>query len=90
MTGSAVISAGKTDASGKFSVMGTNGQVGAVPGKYKVVLSIIAPPPSPEDREKYQGQSPVEAPFPKEYLSSATSPKDVEVTNQPVTLDLKL
>ncbi len=90
-----ILSAGKTDAAGRFAVVGTNGHKGAVPGKYKVVLARTnTPPPSSTTAASHDqsGAPPQQAdlPFPAEYSSVTTSPKPVEITNQAVTLDLKL
>ncbi len=89
-----MISSGKTDASGRFAVVGTNGQKGAVPGKYKVVLARAgsAAPSSPASHGQDGGPPRQDAslPFPKEYSDLATSPRTVDVSNQAITLDLKL
>ncbi len=81
-------STGRTDAEGKFTLYCTNGQKGAVPGKYKIVLAIDAKPP--ESGKTYTGPKTEQIPFPKEYSSASTSPRLIEVTNQPVTVDLAI
>lgn len=85
-----IISTGKTDKSGRFNVMGSNGQPGCAPGKYKVVLAV--PTAAPEPGKAHNGAPPEAAalPFPTEYSSAATSPKSLDVTDKAVTLDLSL
>jgi hypothetical protein len=85
-----IISGGKTDAAGKYSVTGTNGVAGAVAGKYKVVLNVAGTAPAPGQAHDGQTAPVVTAPFPEEYNSSATSPKSVEVVDKAVTLDISL
>lgn len=100
------ISAGKTDASGKFTLVANNGKPGAAKGKYRVVLSKTsfssASAPvgqmSPEDYKKAMGtKGPPSAnkqkdalPFPQEYAKAESSPKEVDVADKPLTLELKL
>jgi len=110
LTENAVYSAGKTDASGKFSVVAGNGNPGAAKGKYKVVLSKVAAAApgdnlSPEQvkkaTEEYKkatgdkppgqpGENTASLPFPKDYAKAETSPKEVDVVDKPVTLELSL
>jgi hypothetical protein len=94
MSMGSIISSGKTNDSGKFSLSGTNGVAGAVAGKYKVVLAAPAAPPaagaSHSGPPAAPGAAAANLPFPAEYASGPTSPKTVEVTNQAVTLDLAL
>jgi hypothetical protein len=86
---------GKTDATGKFTII-TNGDKGANPGKYKVVLTTQSAAAntggaySLEEAMKQSGQyaktggppKPAALPFPVEWGSATTSPKDVEVKKE--------
>ena len=92
---------GKTDAEGKFTII-TNGDKGANPGKYKVVLSVPSLQQtgeySLEAATKMSGQfaktgGPPKAsapPFPPEWGGPQTSPKEVEVTKQPLHIKIDI
>ena len=93
---------GRTDAEGKFMIR-TNGDKGANPGKYKVVLGTGADdsaskgPMSVEDASKMSGQyvkskgiPTATLPFPKEWASAKTSPKEIEVVKGPVTVNIDI
>lgn len=93
---------GKTDAEGNFEIR-TNGDKGAPTGKFKVVLLSAASissagPMSVEDATKMSGQyiatggppKAVKPPFPPDWGSAATSPKEVEVENEPVTINIEI
>jgi hypothetical protein len=91
---------GMTNADGKFTIQ-TNGADGAQAGKYKVVLLASSGAPtgqmSVEEATKMSGQfagsrgpAPATSPFPKEWESAATSPKEIEVTNEPVTVKIEI
>jgi hypothetical protein len=95
---------GNTDAEGKFTIR-TNGDKGAISGKYKVVLlkgTAKATQDTIEDAMKKQEEmmqrmkqgaaatvAPAD-PFPKEWADASTSPKEVEVGNQPVTINIDI
>lgn len=90
-------SAGLTDAQGRFTVTAQNGEAGAVAGKHKVVLSGGATSgDAAGSTPAYMqggsatptrgGGSPTmpsapQAPYPTEYASADTTPKEVEVTS---------
>jgi hypothetical protein len=88
-----------TDAEGKFMIR-TNGDKGANPGKYKVVLGSSKPATGPVTLEeatamsgqyaKTGGIPKVELPYPAEWASEKTSPKEVEVTDQPVVINIDI
>jgi len=85
--------AGKTDATGAFKIIATNGQEGAVVGKYKVILNKS----SGMDAAQYSGGAggaggppKVELPFPAEYSTAGTTPKEIEITNKKETLTIEL
>jgi len=92
---------GKTDAEGKFTII-TNGDKGANPGKYKVVLSTQTVAQtgeySLEEAMKQSGQyaktggppKPTAPPFPPEWGGAQTSPKEVEVTKQPLHIKIDI
>jgi hypothetical protein len=95
---------GNTDAEGKFTIR-TNGDKGAVSGKYKVVLSTGSAKQEQdtiEDAIKKQqemmqrmkqgmtGPVATTSPFPKEWADASTTPKEVEVGTQPVTVDIDI
>jgi len=83
--------AGKTDASGQFKVTATNGTAGAVAGKYKVVLQKTGGMDASQYTNPGAGGPPkVTLPFPAEYAAAATTPKEIDVGNAAVTLDLAL
>jgi len=75
---------------------GSEGKLGLMPGKYKVVLAQMAS----ADSAKYSGgggggnssSAPTapEASFPKEYLAVETSPKEVEVKPQANIIDISI
>lgn len=65
---------GMTDETGKAILVATANAEGAVPGKYKVVLSAVT------SAEAYSGNRPPENPIPSEWQSASTSPKEVEIT----------
>lgn len=99
LTSKARPGSGTTDAEGKF-VIRTNGDKGATAGKFKVVLGTGAQPPkqmSLEEATKMSGQyaksggiPQVKPPFPKEWADPKTSPKEVEVTNQAVVVNVDI
>jgi hypothetical protein len=93
-----------TDAEGNFTIR-TNGDKGAASGKYKVVLSTGAAKAEQDTMEdamkkqeammqrmKQGATAPAAptSPFPKEWTEATTSPKEVEVGNQPVTIDIDI
>lgn len=87
-----------TDADGKF-VIRTNGDKGANPGKYKVVLGNAKPagPVSLEEATRMSGQytktngiPKVELPYPTEWTTEKTTPKEVEVANQAVVINIDI
>ena len=92
---------GKTDAEGKFTIL-TNGDKGATAGKYKVVLGSpsLAPsgPVSVEEATKMSGQyaksggppAPVTLPYPLEWASATTSPKEVDVVDKPLEIKIDI
>ncbi|MBS0263204.1 MAG: hypothetical protein JSS02_14765 [Planctomycetes bacterium] len=106
---------GKTDAEGKFTIA-TNGDKGANPGKYKVVLidgaamaasnqsqGMGGKQISTEEASKMSGEMAMkimqqgkaamtvpEPPFPKEWGDAKTSPKEVEVTNAAITINIDI
>ena len=93
---------GKTDGEGKFMIR-TNGDKGANPGKYKVVLgtgvddAASKGPVSIEEASKMSGQFaktrgiPQQTlPFPKEWASAKTTPKEVEVVKGPITVNIDI
>lgn len=94
--GSAQMATGRVDASGRFAlVTGNKGLKGAMPGKYKVVLTPYEESSMEADAARYtsgkgKSPSPPKASFPKEYLAPDTSPKEVEVKPGPNTIDLAL
>jgi hypothetical protein len=87
-----------TDAEGKF-VIRTNGDKGANPGKYKVVLGSSQPsgPVTLEEATKMSGQyaksggiTKVTLPYPSEWAAEKTTPKEVDVTDQPLVIDIDI
>jgi hypothetical protein len=96
---------GLTDAEGKFTIL-TNGDKGATAGKFKVVLlssavSKSTGPMSVEEATKLSGEytqqiaqgkrpEPPALPFPKEWADATTTPKEVEVVNQPVIIKIDI
>ncbi|HEY0984295.1 hypothetical protein [Schlesneria sp.] len=85
-------SSGITDASGNFKMTASNGHAGAAKGKYKVVLG-YAPKMSQEEQAKAamrKGPPKVDLPFSKDYVSTRTTPKEVEVTDKTPAIELKL
>jgi len=91
-----------TDAEGKF-VIRTNGDKGANAGKYKVVLGTSPTATTPnkqmtvEEATKMSGEyaktrgiPTVTLPYPKEWGSPATTPKEVEVTSAPVVVNIDI
>lgn len=102
LTSKAKPGAATTDAEGKF-VIRTNGDKGANPGKYKVVLGTSGAAANPnkqvtlEEATKMSGQYaktrgiPVETlPYPKEWGTAATTPKEVEVTDKAVVVNIDI
>lgn len=94
--------AATTDADGKF-IIRTNGDKGANTGKYKVVLGTSSAATNPnkqvtvEEATKMSGQyaktrgmPTVTLPYPKEWGAASTTPKEVEVTNQPVVVNIDI
>jgi hypothetical protein len=91
--------AGTTDASGAFTLTyGTIGKSGAVPGKYKVVLTggttapASAPPGQPTGSYGGgQNAAPkLDTPFDAKWSSHETSPMEVEVKSGMAPLDIKV
>lgn len=92
---------GKTDAEGKFEIR-TNGDRGATVGKFKVVLRSAASAPtgpvSIEEATKMSGQyaktmgppKPTSLPYPVEWGSPTSSPKEVEVVDKPVIVNIDI
>lgn len=87
-----------TDAEGKFEIR-TNGDKGMNPGKYKVVLGSTKPagPVTVEEATKMSGQyartggaPKEELPYPAEWAAEKTTPKEVEVTDQPVVIGIDI
>lgn len=90
-----------TDKDGKF-VIRTNGDKGANPGKYKVVLgssnaSTPTGPVSLDEATKMSGQyaktrgiPKVELPFPPEWGGEKTTPKEIEVADKPVEINIDI
>lgn len=93
---------GKTDKDGMFTIL-TNGEKGATAGTFKVVL--LAPTPaaptgqmSVEEATKMSGQyvasggPPRETtlPFPAEWADPGKTPKELEVVDKPVTLNIEI
>jgi len=62
VSNSTISSAGKTDASGRFSVVANNGKPGAVKGKYKLVLSMAEADKSKMTPEEYKKATEKSAP----------------------------
>lgn len=77
---------------GEFELASMKGKAGAAAGKYKVTFSVaVADPNSEASRQaameamKSGGRPPEvakEPPFPKEYNSFTTSPKEVEISKE--------
>jgi hypothetical protein len=85
-------SSGMTDAEGSFKLTASNGKSGVALGSYKVVLG-YTPQLTQEEQAKMsmrKGPPKIEYPFPKEYAQSASSPKQVEITNKNPPLQLEL
>jgi len=94
-------SAGTTDGTGAFTLTyGTQGKKGAVPGKYKVVLTGGGTAPTPGTASApstgYGGggktnSAPVlETPYDKKWGSYESSPMEVEVKSGMAPLDIKI
>ena len=70
---------------GSFKVFtGREGKPGAVPGKYKVVLTFIGAATTDiykTDKSESSAAPKVTLPFPEKYQNAATSDKEVEITN---------
>lgn len=89
---------GVTGADGKF-VVSTNGRLGAMPGKYKVVLMAAAKsgPTTIKDLEqisgagvKTKGMPKLKTPFPESWTRPETTPLEHEVVDKSTTLDINL
>jgi hypothetical protein len=85
---------GKLDANGQFTLADpTDGKPGAAPGKYKVTFTL-----APEAAKKAMesggaggpGYAAAAAPFPSEYATASTSPKEVEIKAEENTLNIEL
>lgn len=88
---------GTTGADGKF-VVSTNGRLGAMPGKYKVVLMTAKSEPTTiKDLEqisgagaKIKGMPKPKTPFPESWTRAETTPLEHEVVDKSTTLDINL
>lgn len=90
---------GKTDDDGKYQIR-TNGDKGANSGTYKVVLGNAVEQSGPVTLEeatrmsgqysKTNGPPKPTYPFPKEWASAKTTPKEVEVTDEPQIVDIDI
>lgn len=84
---------GVVKADGTYSLLtGAQAKPGAIPGKYKVVLT--ADLSKVDMSAAYSGAKgppkPPESPVPKEYDSPKTSPKEVDVKPQSNTIDIDI
>lgn len=82
---------------GSFELFaGSQGAKGAVPGKYKVVLTQKQPEMSPEEAAKQYGQGaggppkPAALSFPEKYTQATTSDKEVEVKAGPNDIKIEI
>lgn len=90
--------AGKTDASGNYSIINADGRTGSVPGNYKLVLKAVTDGSSQATADMYSkstgapgtNPAPTDAPFPIEYSEAAKTPKEVTVEAKPNVFDLAL
>ena len=88
---------GITGTDGKFTVS-TNGKLGAMKGKYKVVLMMATTKPQTmQDLEKLSGAGvktggmpKTKTPFPESWTRPETSPMQHEVVDKSTTVDIKL
>ena len=87
---------GKTGSDGSYSLSDSADQSsGALPGKYKVVLALAGDAFQKQMMASMtapgQGGPPqITTPFPKEYQSAETSPKEVEVKAESNTIDITI
>lgn len=88
---------GITGADGRF-IVSTNGKLGAVPGKYKVVLGAVSlKPMTLEDHAKIsgagtktRGMPKPPQPFPDAWTNPKTSPLEHEVTTSATDLPIEI
>jgi hypothetical protein len=83
---------GELGADGSYTLTGNDGAAGAAPGKYKVTftLPLEAAKAAMTAGDGEPGSEVAASPFPKEYASAETSPKEVEVTAGDNVIDLEL
>lgn len=91
------VAIGRSDASGIYSLTwGSTNRNGAEQGRYKIVLNQLETETESEATDKYSAvgnrrpPKPPQAAFPPEYSAAETSPKEVEVSTGPNTIDIEL
>lgn len=80
---------GELDAEGNYKLQDSGGKPGAAVGKYKVTFSL---PPEAAQKAMMAGGDPSKAtlPFPKEFQSTETSKKEVEVKAEENVINIEI
>jgi hypothetical protein len=89
---------GKTNTAGEYQLTDGAGKTGAAVGKYKVSFAVVVTPEAAKAAMMMKsgpgapGGPPAAsaAPFPSEYSSAATSPKEVEVKAESNNIDISI
>lgn len=87
-SGGGLPSSGVTNAEGVYVLSRHTGDEGAIPGTYRVVLSEGTAPDMSAYQNPGEGPPAKESKIPEKWQSKETSPKSVEVKNEPNVVDI--